>query len=65
VLEDYLKRQEERFQSGDADPWALIADEKPADGKLAGAPSASAPQLAAWTALVRVVLNLDETITKE
>jgi hypothetical protein len=65
VLEDYLKRQEERFQSGDADPWALIADEKPSDGKLAGAPSASAPQLAAWTALARVVLNLDETITKE
>jgi hypothetical protein len=25
----------------------------------------SAPQLAAWTAVARVLLNLDETITKE
>ena len=26
---------------------------------------ATAPQLAAWTAVARVLLNLDETITKE
>jgi hypothetical protein len=36
-------------------------DDRPAE--LPG--GASASELAAWTALARVVLNLDETITKE
>jgi hypothetical protein len=63
VLKDFLVRQRERFSSEGADPWPLIADEKPADGKLEV--NASPPDLAAWTALARVVLNLDETITKE
>jgi hypothetical protein len=65
VLEDYLRREQHRFQSGEADPWPVIADEKPADGKLVGVTNATPPQLAAWTTLARVVLNLDETITKE
>jgi hypothetical protein len=65
VLEDFLKRELARFQSGDADPWPLIADEKPTDGKLPSATNATPPQLAAWTTLARVILNLDETITKE
>jgi hypothetical protein len=63
VLEDFLARQQERFHAEGADPWPLIADEKPADGKLAL--NTTPPDLAAWTALSRVVLNLDETITKE
>ncbi|MDQ6701506.1 MAG: DUF1553 domain-containing protein, partial [Acidobacteriota bacterium] len=33
--------------------------------ELAGSGSSAAPQLAAWTAVSRVLLNLDETITKE
>jgi hypothetical protein len=63
VLADFLARQRERFSSGGADPWALIADEKENDRALPD--GASAADLAAWTALSRVVLNLDETITKE
>jgi hypothetical protein len=63
VLADFLARQQERFPAEGADPWPLIADEKPADGKLAI--NTTPPDLAAWTALSRVVLNLDETITKE
>ena len=53
----------ERFQAEGADPMSLIADGEPTDKTLAG--GESAPNLAAWTALARVVLNLDETITKE
>ena len=33
--------------------------------ELAASDSSAAPQLAAWTAVSRVLLNLDETITKE
>jgi hypothetical protein len=65
VLEDFLKREQQRFQSGEADPWPLIAEEKPADGKLVGVTNTTPPQLAAWTTLARVILNLDETISKE
>jgi hypothetical protein len=63
VLQDFLDRQKQRFGAEGVDPWPLITDKRPANEKLAG--DASAPDLAAWTALARVVLNLDETITKE
>jgi mono/diheme cytochrome c family protein len=63
VLADFLERQKERFHAEGADPWALLADEKEEKSGLPA--NTSAPDLAAWTALSRVVLNLDETITKE
>jgi mono/diheme cytochrome c family protein len=63
ALQDFLNRQKERFHAEGADPWPLIADQKPADGKLTV--DANPADVAAWTALARVVLNLDETITKE
>lgn len=62
TLQRFLELQKQRFSAGGADPWPLIADQKPPDGKLG---DESPHELAAWTALARVVLNLDETITKE
>jgi hypothetical protein len=64
VLAHFLDRQKERFGPGGTDPQPLISDnagEPPADLP----PGVAAAELAAWTALARVVLNLDETITKE
>ncbi|TWT91065.1 Planctomycete cytochrome C [Pseudobythopirellula maris] len=56
VLTGFLDNQRERFAAGDADPNELVGD----------VPSDAEPvELAAWTALSRVVLSLDETITKE
>ncbi|MDR3622424.1 MAG: PSD1 and planctomycete cytochrome C domain-containing protein [Paludisphaera borealis] len=57
VLSSLLKRQVERFTAGEVDPRELAADQ-PATGV---APA----RLASWTVLARVLLNLDETITKE
>jgi hypothetical protein len=66
VLEDFLARQKKRF-GGETEPWPLLADDDKAKEKLsAKLPADVTPSdLAAWTALARVVLNLDETITKE
>jgi hypothetical protein len=63
VLEDFLTSQQERFHAEGADPWPLISDNPDQKPELPA--NAKAPDLAAWTALARVVLNLDETITKE
>ena len=56
-LTAFLQRQARRFSSGEADPTHLVAgiDDE----------TVSPARLAAWTALSRVLLNLDETITKE
>jgi hypothetical protein len=64
TLAKFLGEQKQSFQAEGADPWQLLTDdasqkEKPLPGNAAPA------DLAAWTALARVVLNLDETITKE
>jgi hypothetical protein len=67
VLQEFLSKQKQRFIRDGADPWLLLADDDKAKGKLAAnlPPGAEPADLAAWTALARVVLNLDETITKE
>ncbi len=63
VLEQFLDKQRERFESGGADPWPLLGAEGESKPVL---PEGTTPaELAAWTAVARVVLNLDETITKE
>jgi len=52
----FLDKQRTRFSEGWSDPKNLATD----------LPAGATPtQLAAWTALSRVLLNLDETITKE
>ena len=67
VLTDFLDRQRERFHRDGADPWPLLAGDAKAKEKLTVAiPAGTTPgDLAAWTAVARVILNLDETITKE
>ena len=58
-----LTKQEQRFAGKDTEAWLLAA----ADPKNPPAlPAATTPaKLAAWTTVSRVLLNLDETITKE
>src|SRR5207248_3043542 len=58
-----LNKQTQRFAGGKLNPWDLAAanpEHPPAQPK-----GATPAQLAAWTAVSRVILNLDETITKE
>ncbi len=62
-LQGFLDRQKERFGREGADPAALLADESLTHIKRPD--NVQPADLAAWTALARVVLNLDETITKE
>jgi Protein of unknown function (DUF1553) len=67
VLQQFLTQQRERFARDGANPWPLLADDETSKQKIAGELSAgkTAADLAAWTAVARVILNLDETITKE
>ena len=48
----FFERQLARFSSGELKPETILVNEN------------GTPEQAAWTALVRVLLNLDETITK-
>lgn len=54
MLIDFYQKQAARFTAKELDPT-----------KLAGAKDASTPEMAAWVAVARAVLNLDEAITKE
>jgi hypothetical protein len=67
VLLRFLNRQKERFQGEAVDPWQILVDDDKEKERLsARLPAGASPaELAAWTALARVILNLDETITKE
>jgi hypothetical protein len=67
VLTGFLDRQKQHFRQSGIDPWPLLAgDEKTKQHVTSQLPAGTtANDLAAWTALARVVLNLDETITKE
>jgi len=58
-----LNRQRERFATGELNPWNLATSDpdKPFDLPK----GVRMDDLAAWTAVARVLLNLDETITKE
>jgi mono/diheme cytochrome c family protein len=58
-----LKRQQERFVAGALNPWNLATNDP--DKPFALPKGVTMEQLAAWTAVARVVLNLDEAITKE
>jgi len=63
TLLDLLQRQTRRFERPGANPWELAANDPKQPPRL---PAGAAPQeFAAWTAVARVLLNLDETITKE
>jgi hypothetical protein len=58
-----LRKETERFSGADAKPWQLAAEDSSHSPSLP--PGATPAELAAWTVLSRVLLNLDETITKE
>ncbi len=63
VVTGLLRTQSDRFSKPDAKPWELAAADP---AKPPALPKGTTPaQLAAWTAVGRVLLNLDETITKE
>lgn len=63
VMQALLDRQMRHFSDGKANPLDLITSDPKQPPKL---PQGATPvQLAAWTAVSRVLLNLDETITKE
>jgi len=59
----FLQKETHRYQDGELNPWDLLG------GNDALAPllprNVTAAQVAGWTAVSRVLLNLDETITKE
>jgi Protein of unknown function (DUF1553)/Protein of unknown function (DUF1549) len=58
-----LARQRQRFVSGQSNPWNLAANDPDKGFKLPK--GVTMDELAAWTAVSRVLLNLDETITRE
>jgi len=63
VLTDLLAKQITRCEGGELDPWQLAAIDLQHKPEL---PIGITPsQLAGWTVVSRVLLNLDETITKE
>jgi hypothetical protein len=58
-----LHDQLQQFNAEGAKPWELAAADPAHPPKL---PAGATPaEVAAWTAVSRVLLNLDETITKE
>ena len=62
-LTNLLTKETKSFESTGAKPWDLAAADPSKPPVL---PKGATPaQLAGWTALSRVLLNLDETITKE
>jgi hypothetical protein len=62
VLLAFLEKQTKKFSAGDAKPWDLANDAERPTKYPRGITGA---QAAAWTATARLLLNLDETITKE
>ena len=58
-----LNSQRQRFAAGESNPWNLATNDPDKPRPLPK--GATMEQLAAWTAVSRVLLNLDETITRE
>ena len=58
-----LHRQRARFVAGELNPWNLATNDPDISFPLPR--GTQMEDLAAWTAVSRVMLNLDETITKE
>ncbi|MBS0201382.1 MAG: PSD1 domain-containing protein [Planctomycetes bacterium] len=63
VLLALLDKERTRFAQPNADPWQLAAHDPSNPPAI---PTGSTPgDLAAWTVVARVLLNLDETVTRE
>lgn len=63
ILLSLLTKEQHRFSQPDANPWQLAADDPSKPPALTE--GITAADLAAWTVVSRVLLNLDETVTKE
>ena len=63
VLVQLKRKEEQRVADGWVNAQEFAGVRNP--GKAALPPNTTPKQLAAWTAVARVILNLDETITKE
>ena len=63
VLSAMLARQKARFQGNDSKPWDLAANDPDHPPELP--PGSTPSDVAAWTVVSRILLNLDETMTKE
>jgi hypothetical protein len=59
----FLNKETHRYHDGELNPWDMLGGNPSLSALLPHRVSAS--ELAGWTALSRVLLNLDETITKE
>jgi hypothetical protein len=65
-LEQYLSTQREEFRASPAEAKALLESAgKHGQSAAAPLPEDEAVERAAWTAVARVLLNLDEFITRE
>jgi mono/diheme cytochrome c family protein len=62
-LSALLEKEKQRYGQGKLNPWELLADNPSRQPPLPK--DVSPADAAAWTLLSRVMLNLDETITKE
>jgi hypothetical protein len=63
VLLALLNKERDRFNQPNANPWQLAADDPSHPPALSEGTTPA--ELAAWTVVSRVLLNLDETVTKE
>jgi hypothetical protein len=64
VLLSLLEQQKRRIADGWVNPWEIVTGNK--EERPAGLPAGTTPtQWAAYTVVARVLLNLDETITRE
>jgi hypothetical protein len=59
----FLNKETHRYEDGELNAWDMLGGNPSLAVLLPQGETAS--QLAGWTALSRVLLNLDETITKE
>ncbi|MFN3188977.1 MAG: PSD1 and planctomycete cytochrome C domain-containing protein [Aureliella sp.] len=65
VLLDYLATQRERLDAGDLQAALILGGQTSSSPEGSDFATAKSYELASWTLLCRVVLNLDESITRE
>ena len=58
-----FNQQRKKFSSDEVDPWLLAAEDPSHPPVLPDGQTAA--EAAAWTIVARVLLNLDETVTRE